>query len=217
MMGVGSSMVSPLGVRAVLIAQAGVTEGSPMMLNDALTSISIILLEEDGSSMRLPRVLLLSCLIVTSFGGLIPPELALPSKVTELPAQALCLLVSVQSVCFLVTAQSLRFFCFLVAARLVRFLIAAQSLRFLLTAQLLRFSIAAQSLCSLTLQLLRFLLTAQLLRLLTVQSLRLPVAQLLRFLIAAQPLCSLTLQLLRLLTELFRLLAEQLLLFLVAM
>jgi len=87
MMGVGSSMVPPLGVRAVLIAQAGATEGSPMLLNDALTSISIILSKGDGPSVGLERVLLLSCL--TGFSGLVLLELAPPFKVTELPAQAL--------------------------------------------------------------------------------------------------------------------------------
>jgi hypothetical protein len=53
MMGVGSSIVPPLGVRAVLIAQAGATEGSATLLNAVLTSISIVLLEGDGPSMGL--------------------------------------------------------------------------------------------------------------------------------------------------------------------
>jgi hypothetical protein len=53
MMGVGSSIVPPLGVRAVLIAQAGATEGSATLLNVVLTSISIVLLEGDGPSMGL--------------------------------------------------------------------------------------------------------------------------------------------------------------------
>jgi hypothetical protein len=53
MMNVGSSTVPPLGVRAVLIAQAGATEGSPVLLNDALASISIVLLKGDGPSVGL--------------------------------------------------------------------------------------------------------------------------------------------------------------------
>ena len=52
-MGVGSSVVPPLGVRAVLIAQAGATEGSATLLNAVLISISIVLLEGDGPSMGL--------------------------------------------------------------------------------------------------------------------------------------------------------------------
>ena len=53
MMNVGSSTVPPLGVRTVLIAQAGATEGSPVLLNDALASISIVLLKGDGPSVGL--------------------------------------------------------------------------------------------------------------------------------------------------------------------
>ena len=79
-------MVPPLGVRTEHMAQAGATEGSPTLLSNAFTSISIILLKEDGSSGGLRRVLLLPCLGLT---GLILPELAPPFKVTELPVQAL--------------------------------------------------------------------------------------------------------------------------------
>jgi len=53
MMNVGSSTVPPLGVRTVPIAQAGATEGSPVLLNDALASISIVLLKGDGPSVGL--------------------------------------------------------------------------------------------------------------------------------------------------------------------
>jgi len=53
MLHAGSSMVPPLGVRAEHMAQAGATKGSPTLLSNIFTSISIILLEDDGSSMGL--------------------------------------------------------------------------------------------------------------------------------------------------------------------
>jgi len=96
------------------MAQAGATKGSPTLLSNVFTSISIILLKDDGSPGGLGRVLLLSCLSLTSFDGFLLPEPAPPFKVTEL---ALGL--------FVLLAQSLLLFGFLVAAQLFCLLIAA--------------------------------------------------------------------------------------------
>ena len=114
MLPAGSSMVPPLGVRAEHMAQAGATEGSPTLLSNAFTSISIILLKGDGASMGLHRVLLLSCLGLAGFDGLVLPEPTLPFKVTELALRFFVLLA--QSLRFSLEAQLVHFFYFLVAA-----------------------------------------------------------------------------------------------------
>jgi hypothetical protein len=118
MLHAGSSMVPPLGVRAEHMAQAGATEGSPMLLSNAFTSI--VLLKEGGPSGGLHHALLLSRL--AGFSELVLLKQAPPFKVTDLPAQVLQLLVSVQSIRFLVAAQSLR----LLTLQLLCFLVAAQ-------------------------------------------------------------------------------------------
>jgi len=87
MLHAGSSMVPPLGVRAEHMAQAGATKGSPTLLSNVFTSISIILLKGDGSPGGLRCVLLLSCL--TGSSELVLLELVPPFKVAELPVQAL--------------------------------------------------------------------------------------------------------------------------------
>jgi len=69
------------------MAQAGATKGSPTLLSNVFTSISIILLKDDGSPGGLRCVLLSSCL--TGSSELVLLELVLPFKVAELPVQAL--------------------------------------------------------------------------------------------------------------------------------
>jgi len=85
------------------MAQAGATKGSPTLLSNVFTSISIILSKDDGSPGGLRCVLLLSCL--TGSSELVLLKLALPIEVTELALRLSALL-----------AQSLCFLCFLVAA-----------------------------------------------------------------------------------------------------